>query len=86
MLKGYMVGESLGTLVITQQFLLWGAGIAHVSPSCGQSYPLYDAIHEKIRLHKRATHASAQSSPKAQVYRIGVPNLSLTMYPLLNFL
>ena len=24
--------------------------------------------------------------PKAQVYRTGVPNLSLNMYPLLNFL
>jgi len=45
------------------------------------NYPLYDAIHEKSRLHKRATHASAQSTPKAQVYRTGVTNLSLTMYP-----
>jgi len=27
-----------------------------------------------------------QSSPKAQVYATGVPNLSLIMYPLLNFL
>jgi len=50
------------------------------------NYPLYDAIHEKNRLHKRATHASAQSSPKFPVYRTGVPNLSLNMYPLLNFL
>jgi len=32
------------------------------------NYPLYDAIHEKNRLHKRTTHASTQSSPKAQVY------------------
>jgi len=49
------------------------------------NYPLYDAIHDKNRLHKRATHASTQSSPKAQFYRKGVPDLSLTMYPLLNF-
>ena len=39
----------------------------------------------KNRLHKRTSHASGQSSPKAQVYRTGVANLSLTMYPLLNF-
>jgi len=38
------------------------------------NYPLYDAIHEKSRLHKRATHAPAQSSPKAQVY------IELTQY------
>jgi len=45
------------------------------------NYPRYDAVHEKSRLQKRATHASAQSSPKAQVYGTGVPSLSLTMYP-----
>jgi len=36
----------------------------------------------KNRLHKRGTHANAQSSPKAQVYRTGVPNVSLNMYTL----
>jgi len=41
---------------------------------------------KKKRFHKRAAHAYTQSSPKAQVYRTGVPNLSLNMYPLLNFL
>jgi len=30
------------------------------------NYPLYDAMHEKSRLYKRATHASAQSSAKAK--------------------
>ena len=45
------------------------------------NYPLYDGIHGKRRLHMRATHASAQSSPKVQVYTTGVNNLSLTMYP-----
>ena len=40
----------------------------------------------KNRLRKRAIHASAQSSPKAQIYRTGIPNLSLTMYPLLDFI
>jgi len=30
--------------------------------------PVYDAIQKKNRLHKRATHASAQSFPKAQFY------------------
>ena len=39
----------------------------------------------KNRLHKRATHASNQSSPKARVYKAGVHNLSLIMNPLLNF-
>jgi len=34
MLKEYMARERLGTSVITQQFLLWGVGIAHVYPSC----------------------------------------------------
>ena len=38
MLKGYMVRKRLGTPVITQQFLLWGLGIAHVSPSYGHVY------------------------------------------------
>jgi len=45
------------------------------------NYPLYDATHEKSRLHKRATHASAQSSRKSQVYKTRVRNLSLAMYP-----
>jgi len=35
MLKEYMGRGMLGTPVTTQQFLLWGVGIAHVSPSCG---------------------------------------------------
>jgi len=50
------------------------------------SHPRYDAIHEKNRFHKRAAHTYAQSSPKAQVYRTGVPHLPLNMYPFLNFL
>jgi len=33
-----MVRERLGTPVITQQFLLWGVGIAHVSPRYGHVY------------------------------------------------
>jgi len=48
-------------------------------------YPIYNAIHETGRLHKRATHSFALSFPKAQVYRTGVANLSLTMQPLLKF-
>jgi len=28
-----------------------------------------------------AIHASALSSPKAQIYRTGIPKISLTMYP-----
>jgi len=32
------------------------------------NYPLYDACTQKNRLHKRATHTSAKSSPKARVY------------------
>ena len=44
-------------------------------------YPLSDSTHEKRRLHKRATHAFAPSSPKAQVYRTRVPHLSLEMHP-----
>jgi len=40
----------------------------------------------KKQTSQNSNHASAQSCPKAQVYRTGVPNLSLTMYPLLNFL
>jgi len=35
MLKGYMVRESLETLVITQQLISWGVGVAHVSRSYG---------------------------------------------------
>jgi len=31
MLKGYMVRERSGTPAITQLFLLWGVGTAHVS-------------------------------------------------------
>jgi len=40
MLKGYMVWEWMGTPVITQQFLLWGVGIVHVSRSYGHVYDL----------------------------------------------
>jgi len=29
----------------------------------------------------RANHASALSSPKAQICRTGIPKISLTMYP-----
>jgi len=44
------------------------------------------SMRKKNRFHTRATHAQAQSSPKAQVDRTVVSNLSLNMYPLLNFL
>jgi len=37
-LKGCMVRERLGAPVITQQFLLWGVGIAHVSYNYGHVY------------------------------------------------
>ena len=33
-----MVRIRLGTPVITQQFLLWGVGVAHVSRSYGHVY------------------------------------------------
>jgi len=55
--------------------------VVHRCTRCMINYPLYDATHEKSRLHKRATHASAQSSRKSQVYKTRVRNLSLAMYP-----
>jgi len=38
------------------------------------NYPLYDAIHEKPRLHKSASSGCAQNSPKAQLYSLAILN------------
>jgi len=38
-----------------------------------------DEIHEKSKLHKRATHASAQSSPKAQFYSYSYSSLCMDL-------
>jgi len=45
------------------------------------NYPVYDEIHEISRLHKRATHASARSSPKA---RDGARTVTWENYPQMN--
>jgi len=50
------------------------------------SHPRYDAIHEKKDFTREQPMHTPKVPPKAQVYRTGVPNLSLIMYPLLNFL
>jgi len=50
------------------------------------SHPRYDAIHEKKNFTREQPMHPPKVPQKAQVYRTGVPNLSLIMYPLLNFL
>jgi len=60
---------SLSVIAIADAFLHKGNVWAHDQRSMRPNVtPLYDAIHEKSRLHKRATHASAQTSPKPNVY------------------
>jgi len=61
---------SLLVTTISEAFLHKGNVWAHDQLS------VYEATHEKSRLHKRATHSPALNSPKAKAYRT---DLSLTM-------
>ena len=45
------------------------------------NYPAYDAMHEKPDFTREQAMHPPKDPPQAQVYRTGVTNLSLTMYP-----
>jgi len=56
-----MVRERLGAPVITQQFLLWGVGIAHVSPGNGHVYDSWHVVVVDIRQCTATNRNQAES-------------------------